>query len=163
MYSVRPALVAHARSAAVLAVVSGAVAIAGLDWRAADVAIGASVGAPFWGIAYSLGIRELVPRDRLLAAPQHADVDLDDRLDAWPRTLLRTLWVLPLCAAATWLADRWDLGAVFAPGQFVGIAAAYLVAVRLVRRWEREHRQRAVFRENYADAELYAAPPGTRC
>ena len=52
--------------------------------------------------------------------------------------------VVPLCAGLAWLADRWDLGAVFVPGQFLGVAAANVVGVVLVGHWERRHGRRAV-------------------
>lgn len=124
LYPVRPVLVANVRSAAVLGVFSGAVAIAALGWNAADVASGAAIGTVLWGIAYFLGVRDVVPRGTLLAMPDNAHLNADSWLDAWPRRLARTLWVLAPCAGATWLADRWDLGALFAPGLFFGIAAA---------------------------------------
>jgi hypothetical protein len=158
LYAVRPVLVANARSAAILGMLSGAVAVLILDWSAVDVVLGAGIGVLLWGFVWFLGTRELVPCGALLAAPADAVVDLYGTLDTWPRTLLRTLWVVPLSAGAAWLADHWDLGALFVPGQFFGIAAAYLVSAWLVARWERAHRERAVFREHHADAELYAAP-----
>jgi hypothetical protein len=137
--------------------ISGSAALALLDWSVADLVIGATIGVVLWGVVYFLAIRHLVPRGTLAAAPPEAA--LDDERDAWPMLLLTMLVVVPLCIGATWLADTWDLGAVFAPGQFFGSAAAYLVGVVLAARWERAHRKRAWFRDNDGDAELYAAPP----
>ena len=70
----------------------------------------------------------------------------------------RLLLVVPLVVGAAWLADWWDLGAVLVPGQFAGTAAACLVGVMLVRRWERAHgRQVVMGRDGSGDTELYAA------
>ena len=67
-------------------------------------------------------------------------------------------WWCRSVVGAAWLADWWDLGAVLVPGQFAGTAAACLVGVMLVRRWERAHgRQVVVGRDGSGDTELYAA------
>jgi hypothetical protein len=33
-----------------------------------------------------------------------------------------------------WLADRWEMGALFVPGQLAGAAAAYLAGAALIAR-----------------------------
>jgi hypothetical protein len=64
-----------------------------------------------------------------------------------------------LCLPLAWLADRWDAGAVFIPGQFCGYAAAELVALVQIRRWEKAHGRRVLIDPDADDPRPYAGPP----
>jgi hypothetical protein len=158
---VTPALAAGARGAASLGLFSGAAAILLFDWSVRDLVVGAGIGALLWGSVWFLGIRHLVPRGTLLVAP--ADAIFHEERGDGPRLLARALWIVPLCAAGLWLADKWEWGLVFFPGQFFGVAAAYGLALILAVRWERVHGVRALFRDNDGETEVFATnPPATR-
>jgi hypothetical protein len=62
-----------------------------------------------------------------------------------------------LFVGLAWVADRFDLGAVFVPGQMAGYAVAYLVGFVLVRRWQRAHATQVLIGWGSGGPELYAA------
>ena len=72
------------------------------------------------------------------------------------------LLLVPFVVGFAWLADWWDLGGLFVPGQMAGTAAMQLAGAELVRRWERAHGQQVVLgRDGSGDPELHAvALPG---
>ena len=58
-----------------------------------------------------------------------------------------------------WLADRWDMGALFVPGQFVGYACASTLGALVVARWERRAGRRVLYDSSFEDdrPDLYAS------
>jgi hypothetical protein len=152
----RRSLLEDALLVSLLAVFAGALVLAWLDWSVREVVLGTATGAFLWGSFYFfIEVRQCVPEgSALLSAP--ADAVFDER--DWLRSARAALWVLPLCVGLAWLADRWDLGGVFVPGQFAGVVAAKLAGVILVSRWEREHGDCVLRRLDGCDeAELYGA------
>ena len=133
---------------------SAAVVIVAFDWSWAEVLGGGALGVLVWGaLSFLTEIRQELPRtDALVAAPSGAKVERR----IWPPAIL--LLLFPICVALAWLADRWDLGGVFVPGQFAGTAVANLVGAVLVARWERTHGAQVLQRRDESgDVELYAA------
>jgi hypothetical protein len=70
---------------------------------------------------------------------------------------VRLLLLLPVLVGLAWLADRWELGAFFIPGQYAGYAVADLVGVVLVGRWENRHGGTVFLHWNGDEPELYVA------
>lgn len=68
----------------------------------------------------------------------------------------RDLIVIAVCLTLGWLADRWDLGAFIAPGQFVGYTCAYALGALLVGRWERERGRRVLLDPDDDEEDEYA-------
>lgn len=101
-------------------------------------------------ITYGFGVRHEVPSEELLPAPAGAEV-MRRRPWTW-----KTLLLFPFCAAAAWLADWFDLGGAFIPGQFLGTALANLAGAVMVGRWQREHTGEVLIRyEGVDEPELY--------
>lgn len=122
-----------------LAAVSAALVIAVFDWQVGDVARGALLGIAIWEPIRYLGeSARSVPRGRLVDAPAGME-PTRPRLETG-----RVALAVALCVPFAWLADRWDVGAVFVPGMFCGFAAAELLVLGLTRRWERANRRRAL-------------------
>ena len=122
------------------------------DWQPGDVLLGALVGAVVWGGVYLWQSRDSVPQGNIMEAPSGLEATS-------PRVELgMVVFALLICVPLAWLADHWEAGAVFVPGQFCGIAAAELVALVQIRRWEAEHGRRVLIdpdaRRPYAGAPL---------
>jgi hypothetical protein len=126
------------------AVFAGAVVLVGFEWKPLAVLWGTGVGIAVFGVATWIGeVAAQVPRSRyVVELPGDVELDRPYRL--------RPLWllvVLAICVGGTWLADRWDLGAAFVPGQLAGSAAAYFLGAALVARWEWVHGKRVITSE----------------
>jgi hypothetical protein len=130
------------------------IVIAFFDWPVADVALGSLIGTAVWGPAkYLWDTRRWVPHGEIMDAPAGVE-------PAWTRVELRSILLVPaLCVPLAWLADYWDLGAVFVPGQLYGYAAAWLFAYVAMRRWERAHGRRVLIDPGADDARPYAGAP----
>ena len=130
-----------------------AIVLGVFDWPVCEVVFGSLIGSVVFGAAAWWGRCATRCRGRQRCLPAGAAVTRRVR----PKARL-VLLVVPLVVGFAWLADRWDLGAFFVPGQLAGTAAAYLAGAALVRRWERAHgRQVVVGRDGSGDPELYAA------
>ena len=130
----------------------GATVVLGFDWALADVIGGAVIGIVLWGVlTYLTDVHNEVPEaDDLPLAPIDAEIRRTRRLRP------RVLGLIPLCIAMAWLANRWDLGGAFVPGQFAGYASANLLGAVLVGRWQREHGGEVLVRYDGVDEpELY--------
>jgi hypothetical protein len=116
------------------------------------VAYGTGIGVLLFGLAHFLGLRGGLPRAGALPnAPPDATIERAFRPSPW------LLLAVPFGVAAAWVVDRLDLGSVFVPGQFAGMAAAELLAAALVSRWQRAHGRTVLTRTSNADEpELYA-------
>jgi len=135
-----------------LSLLMSAVVVATFDWPVIDVLIGAVVGgAVFGAVTYFTEVRREVPQAAALPlAPEDRPVMRRARPKAWQ------LLLVPAVCALAWVADRWDVGPLLVPGQFVGIAAANLVGAALVGRWERAHGRQVLVGRGSGDPELYA-------
>jgi hypothetical protein len=128
-------------------------------WGIGSVVIWTLVGAAIWGsVSFVLETRARVPTGRLPDAP--ANVVVNGRGGEPFRRLSRALFAVASGIGLAWLADRWDLGALFVPGQFVGYACAAALGALLVARWERKAGRRVLFDSSTNDQEprLYVAP-----
>jgi len=126
------------------------------DWNARDLVLTAPIGMVLWGAVYFFAdTRRYVPTGPLPEPPPRRPSWRPGRVRSW-------IWLgasIPLSVGLAWLADAWDLGTVFVPGQWLGAAVAQGVALALVWRWEHRHRRRVVFLEaEDGDPVLYAAP-----
>jgi hypothetical protein len=131
-----------------------AIVIAVFDWQPADVLRGTLLGTLVWGIAwYLLQSRHSVPHGSIMEAP--ADASATSFSLGAGSAVLAVVLSLPLA----WLADHWELGAVFVPGQFCGYAAAELAALVQIRRWENKHHRRVLIDPGAEDSRPYAGPP----
>jgi hypothetical protein len=135
-----------------VAVGLGALMLVAFDWRGWDIFYGTAIGIVVWGAFYGLmDISDRIPStESLTLAPADATTER-----VWgPRLLL----LLPLSVAVAWYADRFDLGAVFVPGQWAGSAVARLAGLVLVRRWQQEHETEVLLHWGESgEPELYAA------
>ena len=131
------------QSAAASAIVGGVVTAAELllfGWDVGHTVVGAGFGTCVWGTVYYLrDTAKFVPRGRVMDAPPGVEVDRRTR-DLSSRFEL--IGLATLCIPVAWLADRFSVGAVFMPGVLFGNAAASLIALGAVNRWERAHRRR---------------------
>jgi len=149
--AVRADLIAGAVWLAASAVAMSALMVIAFDWSPPEMLPGAVFGAAAWGaVKFFTDVRARVPAGaRLPQAPADAVVD-PKRREPW-----RMLLVLPLLVGLAWSADRWDLGAVFVPGQFLGYALADLAGALLVGRWQDRNGGTVLLRWNRDEPELY--------
>jgi hypothetical protein len=140
----------------VATIVTAAAVVLLFGWDASELATGVPIGIAIWGAAsYGFDIAPWMPSRELPAPPPGTHVDEHPGAGLWRRWLALS----PLLVAFAWLGDRWELGAVFVPGPFAGMATAHLVGLLLVLRWERAHRSRLVATARFPDAgALYALP-----
>jgi hypothetical protein len=136
-----------------LAAVSSAIVVLGFGWEPRGMVLGAGAGMLVWGALEFLSrVREKVPgRQQVGEVPAGVEIE--------PAFHLSKLWLVligPACLGLAWLVDRGDVGAVFVPGQFLGVAAANLLGVLLVARWERRHGRRVLSHDDGEDVELFA-------
>jgi hypothetical protein len=139
-----------------LAVWAGALVVVVFDWPVPETLGGTAAGTMLWGCFYFfVDTRHQVPdADAFGDPPANAAIERRGVLDAW------MLVAIPGCAGLAWLADRWEIGAAFVPGQLGGIAAASLAGAVLSRRWEREHDGLVLLsRGESDDTEFFAATP----
>ena len=134
-----------------------AVEILLFDWRASTTVVGGLLGACVWGAAmYFWSTSDLVPRGRLEDAPASIEVE-PGGIDLSSR-----LWLIGVGAALlpfAWLADRLDVGPLLVPGQPWGYAAAALVWLVRIRRWEQANGRRVVYDPGAGTPRPYAGPP----
>jgi hypothetical protein len=154
-----PALVREALWSLLLASLLTAVVVVGFDWGLDDMVGGTLVGiAVFGAVKYGTETRHAVPHGSLLEAPP----GIEPRPAAVTASgALILVMALALCVPLAWLADRWDLGAVFIPGQMAGYAAADLLSAALIGRWERTNGRRVLVDPDEYGSEVrpYAGPP----
>lgn len=137
------------------------VVIGVFGWDIGGVVIWTPVGGVIWGsVAFLLDIRTRVPTGQLRHAPEKFTVSQERNRDGLRLGLGHVLFAIALCLGLAWYADQWDLGPVFAPGQFVGYACASGLGALLVGRWERAAGRRVLFDSSTDDHEpdLYAGP-----
>jgi len=126
------------------------------DWSVRETIGGALLGICVWGAVYLWQQSDLMPRGVLQEAPAGIEVEpggID--FSSRGRLILVATGLLPLA----WLADRFDLGGVFIPGQSWGQAAAALVGLVRIRRWERTNGRRVVYDPDADTTRPYAGPP----
>ncbi|HEY6886120.1 MAG TPA: hypothetical protein VI300_00035 [Solirubrobacter sp.] len=148
----RASLVVEGALTLALALASAALVLVVFDWRPLDVLEGTTLGVVLWGgVAFFTVVRSEVPRAASLpAAP--ADAEVEPAFRFHPAVLA----VVPLILGLAWLADRWELGAVFVPGQLAGSAVAKLLGAWLVSRWQHAHGHRVLSRQpGTGEPELY--------
>lgn len=156
---VRSDFTKHALALFLMAALVAVLVIAVFDWDIGDVAIWTVVGAAVWGTAaFFTEVRRQLPNGRLPNAPDGVHVNGSRGRDGWLSRLSLVLFAIASCVGLAWLADRWALGPVFAPGQFVGYACAAALGAVLVARWERATGRRVVMDCSAEDDEfnLYA-------
>jgi hypothetical protein len=158
MIAVRAELLTSAGWIAALAVALTALMVLGFDWSLPQMVPGALAGAAVWGaVQFFATVRHHVPTaPRLPAPPAGAVLERDPG-----RPLRLGLW-LPVFVGLAWLVDRWELGAVFVPGQFAGYALADLAGAVLVGRWQRRHGGTVLARWNGDEPDLYRAEGAVR-
>jgi hypothetical protein len=149
------------RNAALAALATGVLLAAGeilvFDWDPVDMAPGAVLGTCLWGtVHYLRDDAKLVPRGAVLEAPRDIVVE---RPEIDLSAGLSLVGVAALCIPLAWLLDRFDVGAAFVPGLPFGYAAAALVAVVRIRRWERANGRRVLLEPDSEDPRPYAGPP----
>jgi hypothetical protein len=136
-----------------LAVICGGLVLVVFDWQPLDVLSGTALGVFLWGaLSFLTEVQGEIPQaEALPPAPPDAAVEHASVLRR------RLLLAAPFCVALAWLADRWDLGAVFVPGQFAGAAAANLLGAVFVTRWQDTHGGRVLTRRDApGETELYS-------
>jgi len=103
------------------------------DWPLVEVLGGGAAGAVIWGgLIYLIEVSDEVPdAETLPLAPRDAEIQRQVR-PSW-----RVLVLIPVGLGLAWLADHWDFGGFFVPGQFAGYAAANVAGVFAVAGWER--------------------------
>ena len=148
-------------SSAVVLIVFGTVLAAAeillFDWNPGKTVAGAALGTGVWGLAtYLTSTADLVPRGELQEAPPGVEiepggVDLSSRFGL--------LALVAFCIPLAWVADRVHAGAVFLPGQAYGWAAASLIGLIRISRWERAHGRRVVYDPDADRPRPYAGPP----
>jgi len=146
-----------------LSALIGVVMVAAFDWNARSMVLGTATGIVVWGaVKFFPEVVWQVPRGSLPLPPEGARVAVTQ--SGLASRAGRTLMTIAICVALAWLADRWDLGAFFAPGQFVGYMCAYALGALLIARWERERGQRVLLDLDDGGDEytLYAADLGWR-
>jgi hypothetical protein len=125
-------------------------------WNPGKTVAGAALGTGLWGLGtYLTSTANLVPRGELQEAPagieiEPGGVDLSSRF-----------WLIALaavCLPLAWVADRVHVGAAFVPGQLYGWAAASLIGLIRIRRWERAHGRRVVYDPDADTPRPYAGP-----
>ena len=128
-----------------------ALMVAFFGWSVSQLFPGALLGAAVFGaVQFFTAVRQQVPDGtRLRSAPSGTTIDRDHGRP------LRIVLLLPVLVALAWLVDRWDLGAAFVPGQYVGYALADLAGAVLVSRWQHRHGGTVLVRWNRDEPELY--------
>lgn len=127
------------------------------DWRALNTLLGGLLGACVWGIAmYFWSTGDLVARGALLPAPPDIEIEAGG-IDLSSR--LRLVVVAAALVPFAWLADRLDVGGLFIPGQPWGYAAAAVVGLVRIERWERANGRRVLFGADAGELRVYAGPP----
>jgi hypothetical protein len=154
----RKSLIATGFALSCAAVFGAAVVLVGFDWSPAKVLGGTVIGAAVFGVvAWITQVSPQVPGSRdVPELPPDAELERPYGFNA------RWLPVgLALIVGGAWVADRWDLGAMFIPGPLGGSAAANFIGAALVARWERVHGMRVVNSEqrDREDTELFAQQP----
>jgi hypothetical protein len=149
------------RNAAVGFLVIGTVLAAAelllFDWDPRDMAVGAILGTAAWGtFAYLTNTGKVVPRGALQEAPH--DVAVEPRQvnlssDYW------LIGVSAVCIPVAWLLDRLEVGAAVIPGHPFGWAAASLLALVQIRRWEMATGRSVLFDPDGEELRPYAGPP----
>jgi hypothetical protein len=136
-----------------LGIAMSAFVVVAFDWSLPQMIPGALIGAAVWGaMKFFTDVRERMPKGtRLPVAPPETSVERD----RWRP--LRVVLFVPMFAGLAWLADRWDLGPAFVPGQYLGYALADFTGAVLVSRWQSHHGGTVLLRWNRDEPELYSA------
>jgi len=160
----RDDLARHSAGLFMLSALISVVVIVAFDWNARSMVLGTAIGIVVWGaVKFFPEVLWQVPRGSLPEPPEGASVTA--ARSGLASRAGRTVLAIAICIALAWLADRWDLGAFFAPGQFAGYMCAYALGALLNARWERERGQRVLFDpDKGTDDEyvLYASDAGWR-
>jgi hypothetical protein len=121
------------------------VVIGVFDWQVGSVLIWTLVGAAVWGsFQYLWEVKPRLPTGRLPDAPECVVVRSQSDSRPLRRATHVLTWVTALFGLA-WLADWWNVGALFVPGQFVGYACASALGGLVVVRWERRAGRRVLY------------------
>jgi hypothetical protein len=129
----------------ITAALMAGVVIGVFGWRVGSVLIWTLVGAGVWGsFDYLWDVKRRLPTGRLPDAPESVVVQSLSDSGLLRRAGHVLMWVAA-CIGLAWLADRWDMGALFVPGQVVGYACASALGALMVARWEREEGRRVVY------------------
>jgi hypothetical protein len=154
---VRGSLAASAGYSALAAAASTAIVVVVFGWEPAAMVVPGLVGTVVWGLAeYYLEVARQIPTRELPPVPPLAT----ERQSGSHVSLHRAgtlAFAVIACFFVAWLADQWDLGAAFVPGQFAGYAAARALGALRVRRWEHSHRVRVLADLDDDKPDLYAA------
>jgi hypothetical protein len=156
----RDDLTRHACQLLMMAALVTGTVIAIFDWDASAMWLPGSIGAVIWGTFFFFSrVHMLVPSGRLLDPPEGVDVNRPRDRSGWLSRLGLVLFAMASCLGLAWLADRWDLGAAAAPGQFAGYACAAALGALLVARWERAAGRRVLFdsSSDVDEIDLYAS------
>jgi hypothetical protein len=133
-----------------------AIVVVVFGWDPGAMVLPALVGAVVWGaVKYYVDVERQIPARDLPPVPPFAT----ERQSGSPVSWRRAAWIafaVVACFFLAWLADQWDLGAFFVPGQFAGYAAARALGVVQVRRWERSHGVRVLADLDSDKPALYA-------
>jgi hypothetical protein len=135
------------------------VVIGAFGWRVGAVLIWTPVGAAVWGSCdYLWDVKRHLPTGRLPDAPESVVVQSPSDSGSLRRAGHVLMWVAA-CIGLAWLADRWDMGALFVPGQFVGYACASALGALVVARWERRAGRRVLYDSSSMEdhPDLYAS------
>jgi len=158
----RDDLARHSASLFMLSALVGVVVVVAFDWNVRSMVLGTAIGIVVWGaVKFFPEALWQVPRGALPVPPEGARVAV--ARGGLASRAGRSAVAIAICAALAWLAERWDIGAFFAPGQFAGYMCAYALGALLIARWERERGQRVLFDpDEEADDgyTLYAADRG---
>lgn len=157
---VRDDLARHAFQLLLMAALVTVAVIAIFDWDASAMWLPGFIGAVIWGTCFFYSsVHMLVPSGRLLDPPEGVDVGGPRNRRGWLSRLGLVLFAMASCLGFAWLADRWDVGAAAAPGQFAGYACAAALGALLVARWERAAGRRVVFdsSSDVDEIDLYAS------
>jgi hypothetical protein len=144
-----------------LSTLIGVVVVVAFDWDVRGVALGTAIGIVVWGaVKFFPEVLRQVPRGSLPKPPEGASI-ADTRRGLVARAG-RSVIAIAICVALAWLAERWDIGAFFAPGQFAGYMCAYALGALLIARWERARGQRVLldFDDGEDEYTLYAVDRG---
>ncbi|HYI80334.1 MAG TPA: hypothetical protein VEW67_05705 [Thermoleophilaceae bacterium] len=141
---VRDSLARHSAVLFMWSALIGVAVVVAFDWNVRSMAVGTAIGTVVWGaVKFFPEVLPQVPRGPLPAPPEGASLAVARNGLAWRAG--RSVMAIALCVALAWLADRWDVGAFFAPGQFAGYMCAYALGALLIARWERKRGQRVLF------------------
>jgi hypothetical protein len=147
-------------SSAVVLVAVGTLLVAAeillFGWDLGKTAVGAALGTVLWGIGtYLTSTASLVPRSDLQEAPAGIEIEAGG---VYLSSRFRLIALAALCIPLAWVADRVHVGAAFVPGQQYGWAAASIVALVRISRWERAHGRRVVYDPDADSPRPYAGP-----